>query len=146
MSATFLVDLAHTLEGDVSIAPQNYSTAGTKTGSFVDLLGSDGPVHAFVMTGDCGNADTSFYVKLQESVDGTNDITDVADSTSSTYSGASGMDNLLFAVSTNKRTKRYVRAAVVIATSGTADVDIAVGVFGRKKIAGSGAGTYTTVS
>lgn len=146
MSATFLVDLKNALEGGVSIVPQNYNTAGTKNGTAIDMQDSDGPIHALVMTGDCGDANTNFYVKLQESDASGGTFTDVADSTSATYTGATAMDNLMFAVSTNKRTLRWVRAVVVIATTGTADVDIAVAVQGRKKIIGSGGGSYTTVT
>lgn len=146
MSSTFFTDVKNALEGDVSIVPQNYSTAGTKTGAAVDMQLSDGPVHALVMTGDGGDADTNWYVKLQESDASAGTYTDIDGSTSSTYTGATAGDSLFFATSTNKRTLRYVRAVVVIATTGTADVDIAVAVLGRKKILGSGAGNYTTVT
>lgn len=145
MSNTFLADLKNAMSGGVSIVPQNYATAGTKNGTAVDMQLTDGPVHAVVMTGDCGDADTNFYVKLQESDSSSGTFTDIADSTSSTYTGASAGDSLFVATSTNKRALRWVRAVVVIATTGTADVDIAVAVASRKKLIG-GNGAYTTVT
>lgn len=143
MSSTFLTDLKNTITGDVSIVPQNYNSAGTKVGAAIDCLDADGPIHALVVTGDCGDADTNFYVKLTECATSGGTYTDIPGSTSSTYTGATAGDSLMVAVSTNQRTMRYVKAVVVIATTGTADVDIAVAVLSRKKIVGTGAGYIT---
>lgn len=146
MSNTFFADVKNAMVGGVSITPQTYSTAGAKTGTAVDMQLSDGPVHAVVITGTCGDANTTFVVKLQESDTTTSgDFTDFTSSESTlTYAGTDG-SNLFYAVSSNERTKRYVRVVVTIATTGTASTIIAAAVLGRKKIIG-GSGTYTTVT
>lgn len=144
MSATFLTDLKNVAVGGVSILPQTYSTAGTKTGSAVDMDLSDGPVHLIAVTGDCGDANTNFYFRLTECDTSGGTYTTMADSTSDTYTGATAGDSLMVVVSSNKRTKRYVKCECVIATSGTASVPVSVMVMGRKKIVGSGTGYITT--
>lgn len=146
MSNTFFSDVKNAMVGGVSITPQTYSTAGAKTGIAVDMQLSDGPVHAVVTTGTCGDADTTFVVKLQESDTTTSgDFADLNSSESTTtYAGTLG-SNLFYAVSSNQRLKRYIRAVVTVATTGTASTIISVGILGRKKIIG-GAGNYTTVT
>ena len=144
MSATFLTDLKNVVVGGVSILPQTYSTAGTKTGSAVDLLTADGPVSLLAVTGDCGDANTNFYFRLTECDTSGGTYTTMADSTSDTYTGATAGDNLMVVVSSAKRTKRYVKAECVIATTGTASVPVSVAVLARKKIVGTGDGSITS--
>lgn len=146
MSNTFFADVKNGMVGGVSITPQTYSTAGAKLGAAVDMSNSDGPTHAIVMTGTCGDANTTFVVKLQESDDTVSgNFTDFVQSESTlTYAGTDG-SSVMYAVSSNQRTKRYVRAVVTVATTGTASTIISVGILGRKKTIG-GSGSYTTIT
>lgn len=141
MSATFLVDLANTYLSGPSIVPgTTITSATTTTGSAVDLLGAEGPVHLLLMTGATGDATLTLDAKLIESDTSTGTYTDVTGSSMTQITGSTAGDNQVIFVSTGKRTKRYVKAAVVTAGSGTLSVALAATVISRKKITGSGAG------
>lgn len=143
MSATFLIDLQHTVQGAASVAPQTIASNTTVNGSGVDLQLSDGPCHAFVITGDAGDGTTTIQVKLQESDTSGGTYTDISGATTTLSGSATANDNLAYAISTNQRLKRWVRAVVITASGVAVSVPIAVAVFARKKIVG-GAG-YVSV-
>jgi hypothetical protein len=138
MSATFLVDLEAALVGDASIRPTAALTADTN-GTGIDLSLTDGPVHAIVIAGvtDFASLDEVYAIRLEES-----------DTSGGTYTAISGATAAITAtatcalISTGFRSKRWVRA--VLDVSGTTpSIFLTVYVCGRRKIAGSGAGTVT---
>jgi hypothetical protein len=144
MPATFLVDLKNVAVGGVSVLPQTIGSATTVNGDAIDMQLSEGPIHLVVVTGDCGDSTLTLDAKLQESVDGSNNFTDVTDGAMAQLAGATGGDKKMVVVSTAKRTKRYVRAVVTTAGGGTLSAPVAALVLGRKKISGTGTGTSPT--
>lgn len=142
MSATFLTDLKNVSKIGYSIVPgTTISTDTTTGGTAVDMQDTEGPIHGIFLTGNAGDASTTIQFKLQESTTGSGDWTDVADGVNDALAAsASANDNLAVIISAAKRTKRYVRAAVVTAGGGTPSVPVAATVLGRKKIVGSGTG------
>lgn len=137
----------HDLENAALLGNSIHATISTDTstvGTAVDCLLSDGPIHAIISTGNCGDASTSFYVKLTECATSGGSYTDISGALSATYTGATLGDNLALAVSTPYRSLRYVKAVVVTSGGGTPSVPIAVTILGRKKISGTGTG-YVSV-
>lgn len=148
MSATFLVDLEHAVLTGPSILPGvTISTDTTTSGSAVDCLTAEGPVSGVFCTGNAGDASTTLVFKLTECDTSGGSYTDIADGTASTLAAsASANDNLVSIITATKRTKRYVKCAVVTAGGGTPSVPVTAFVMARKKIAGSNTGTYTTIA
>ena len=142
MSATAaLVDLITQATGDYSYLG-TISSDTTTTGDYVDCDGIDGPVHGVIILGDSGDASTQIVVKLQEHTAASGSGTDIAGATTTFSASATANDKTLTFIRSQSRTKRYVRAAIVTSGGGTPSVPIAVAVFGKKKISGSGTGTY----
>lgn len=137
--ATFLIDLENNALLGKSVHA-TISTATSTNGTGIDCQLTDGPVHAIFITGNAGDADSAFYVKLQESDAVSGTYTDISGAVSDTYTGASAGDNLAVAITTPYRSLRWVRAVVVTTTSGTVSLPIAVAIVGRKKLTGSGTG------
>ncbi len=141
MSATFLTDLKNAIVAGTTIAPQTISSATTTNGLAVDMQLSDGPIHLVVTLGDCGDATSTLAITFQESATTTSgDFGDITGGpTLTTTASATANDNTVFALSTNLRTKRYIRAVLTTLT-GSVSFIVAVAVVGRKKILGSGSG------
>ncbi len=55
-------------------------------------------------------------------------------------------DSTVFSFKADKRSKRWVRVEVVTNNAGTPSVPLAVALFARKKISGTGAGYFTATS
>lgn len=142
MSATFLPDLS--TAGLLGYSYLGTITSNTTTnGTGVDCLNVDGPVYGVVITGDCGDATTTITVNLTESSDNTT-FTAITGASVARAASATANDNVAFFVKEDgNRSKRYVRAEIVTASGSSISVPIAVAILGRKKVSGSGGGTYT---
>lgn len=134
-----LVDLKNQLVGGVSICQTFSATTAAHTGTAVDLLTSDGPVFGILQTGSVTGSGVDIDIKLQESDASGGTYTDVTDGAfTQSYTETTG--DLVFELVNGRRTKRYVRAYLVIAAAtSVTSAPISVSVFGQKKILG-GAG------
>jgi hypothetical protein len=127
-------DLKYTYSGTIS-------SDTTTNGTGVDCQIYEGPVHAFVVIGNYGDASTTLTIKLQESTDNSS-FTDITGATTSYSASASANDNSAAMIRADNWQKRYVRAALVTAGGGTPSVPVAVAIFAKKKI-GGGSGVKT---
>lgn len=148
MSATFLTDLKNVSQTGYSIVPgTTISTDTTTSGTAVDCNLTEGPISGVFLTGNAGDSATLIQFKLQECATSGGSYTDIADGVNSALAGSATLnDNLVTIITAAKRTLRYVKAVVVTSGGGTPSVPVAAFVLGRKKIVGSGAGNYTTVT
>jgi hypothetical protein len=144
MSATFFTDVKNTGLLGASIVPgTTISTNTTTDGTAVDCQLTEGPITGFFLTGDAGDASTTLTFSLVECDTSGGTYTAIADGALATRAGsATANDNLAVCVTATKRTKRYVKCRVVTAGGGTPSVPVAAFVLGRKKIVGTGDGSY----
>lgn len=136
--STFIHDFKNSVVCESSIRPQAALTADTN-GVGVDLQLTDGPVFAIVSAGDIdlANADETYSFKLQESDASGGTYTDIAGATATITA-----DNTTALISTNQRTKRWVRAVLDVGGT-TPSILCAVLIGARKKLIG-GSGTVTS--
>ena len=106
---------------------QWYGYRKPTNGTGIDMQLSDGPVHAYVATGNCGDSSTAFYVTLTESDDNTT-FTNLATRVKITQLTAAG--DVMLETRVRNFSKRY---AGLLLTPATAAVVCGATFIGQKK-------------
>lgn len=117
--ATLAHDLANSLVSGVSLHPSTTARNATTNGAAVDLGNGDGWLcSATLQVGTVTGTNPTFDGKIQESVDGTNNWTDIPGATFAQVTTADQYRMISF-----QRTKRYCRTVVTFGgTIPTADL------------------------
>ena len=149
MSATFLVDLKNASVSGVSVVPQTVTAATATSGSFVDTQLSDGVVSMIVLYGTLSDQTLTVTPKMQEAKEDpanlgsalTSDATDMVNGAGSATAGStSGIAGGVVVVASNQHSKRFVRAVVTTAGTGTLSCPVSVLILSRRKIGGNNPG------
>src|SRR5574338_19026 len=91
MSATFLIDIANAGITGYSIVPGTTISSDTTTsGTAVDCLLMEGPIHGFFCTGNAGDGSTTIQFKLQECDTSGGSYTDISDGVNSAVTAGGG--------------------------------------------------------
>ncbi len=133
--ATFFSDLHAQFVGGESIGPLTIAaSSATISGSSIDMLTADGSVYGYLTIGTVSASTANYAVKLQESDSGTGSWTDI---TSGGFTGGteSTMTQSTW-ITSQYRTKRYVRAFASITGTSVTSVPIHVSCLSMKKILG----------
>jgi hypothetical protein len=105
---------------------------------------TEGPVHGIFSVANYGDANTQTVLKLQESHTTTDgDFVDITGATHTLAASATANDNSTVTITAKARSRRYVRAVAVTSGGGTVSVPVSGVIVGRKKITGTGTGTYS---
>lgn len=139
MSATWLNDLKNgIITTSMSLDPAVRTATANGTG--VDLLGAEGWVSAILNVGTVTGTTPTLDVKLQESDDNST-FSDISGAAFTQVTATPSPATTISVLTTHRRAKRYVRAVATIGGT-TPSFPCAVTIMARKKIVGSGTGTY----
>jgi hypothetical protein len=138
MSSTFLADLSHSALTTPSVQPQLITTS-TVNGAGVDMQLTDGPCHAIISVGAVNGTYTTLKAQVTESDDNTTFVAMTEAPTTVAVMAA----NTTYVLSFWKRAKRYLRVEFPAPAGGT-NAQVSAVLLARKKIGGTGGGSYTT--